>query len=181
MLQVSAPTPGGYLTQPSAGGCHRDVTPETSPPARGNHGNCNRPARDNSVNARSVSDSALSLRYNPAVTTSCREQEKAAQIDAGTGAEAPAGGARRADDSRLSLRSDERPDPAAHPAPETAAQGAAGALPHGLTYRVFKNFYLCDACPLEWEETAICAGPAWCPCCDAETPAYDSIDLLEDA
>jgi hypothetical protein len=50
-----------------------------------------------------------------------------------------------------------------------------------LTYRVWANHYLCDACPLEWEETAVCAGPSFCPCCDRERQPYASIDLLEDA
>ena len=47
--------------------------------------------------------------------------------------------------------------------------------------RVIKNFYMCDACPLEWEETAICAGPSFCPCCDRSVEAYDSIDIMEEA
>jgi hypothetical protein len=43
------------------------------------------------------------------------------------------------------------------------------------------NWYLCDACPLEWDEYAACEGPAWCPCCDEAVEPYDSVDLREDA
>ena len=43
------------------------------------------------------------------------------------------------------------------------------------------NHYLCDRCPLEWDEYAAFEGPAWCPCCDEAVEPYDSIDIREDA
>jgi hypothetical protein len=45
---------------------------------------------------------------------------------------------------------------------------------------VFKLHYLCDACPLEWEERAACEGPSFCPCCDRETQPYLALDLREE-
>jgi hypothetical protein len=44
----------------------------------------------------------------------------------------------------------------------------------------FKLYYLCDACPLEWEERAACDGPSFCPCCDRETQSYLALDLREE-
>ena len=52
----------------------------------------------------------------------------------------------------------------------------------GVNHRLhFHNHYLCDRCPLEWDEYAACEGPAWCPCCDEAIEPYDSVDLREDA
>jgi hypothetical protein len=48
------------------------------------------------------------------------------------------------------------------------------------TFRIFKNFYLCDDCPNEWADEALVVGPSYCPCCDREADPYDSDALLED-
>jgi hypothetical protein len=41
--------------------------------------------------------------------------------------------------------------------------------------------YLCDACPLEWDEYAAFEDASYCPCCDEAVEPYDSVDLREDA
>lgn len=60
-----------------------------------------------------------------------------------------------------------------------ASESAVDTSRHALTWRIFRNHYMCDACPLEWEETAVCAGPSFCPCCERETPAYLSLECEE--
>jgi hypothetical protein len=47
-------------------------------------------------------------------------------------------------------------------------------------FRIFRNHFLCDACPNEWSDEAMVVAPAYCPCCDARTEPYDSTALLED-
>jgi len=45
---------------------------------------------------------------------------------------------------------------------------------------VFRNHYLCDACPNEWADDMLVVAPSYCPCCDTEREPYDSEPLLED-
>jgi hypothetical protein len=48
------------------------------------------------------------------------------------------------------------------------------------TFRIFKNFYLCDDCPNEWSTEMPVVAADYCPCCDREADPYDSDALLED-
>ena len=48
------------------------------------------------------------------------------------------------------------------------------------TFRVFRNWYLCDACPNEFSDEMMVVGPSYCPCCDAECQPYTHDALLED-
>jgi hypothetical protein len=55
-----------------------------------------------------------------------------------------------------------------------------GATPKSRQFRIFRNHYLCDACPNEWSDEAMVVAASYCPCCDAEAEPYDSEALLDD-
>jgi hypothetical protein len=46
--------------------------------------------------------------------------------------------------------------------------------------RVFKNFYYCDECPLEWDTELLTRSADWCPCCDKSTEAYCSEEFEQE-
>jgi hypothetical protein len=48
------------------------------------------------------------------------------------------------------------------------------------TFRVFTNFYLCDACPNEWSTEMMVVAHDWCPCCGAKCDPYDYEALLDE-
>ena len=47
-------------------------------------------------------------------------------------------------------------------------------------FRIFRNHYLCDACPNEWSDEMMVVAPSYCPCCDAEAEPYDTEHLLDE-
>ena len=74
------------------------------------------------------------------------------------------------------------PDPTLPPLPQASnAKSPLVCDDAQLQRDTVHNWYLCAACPLEWDEYAAFEGPSFCPCCDEETQPYDSIDLREDA
>lgn len=50
-----------------------------------------------------------------------------------------------------------------------------------LQFRMFRNHYLCDACPNEWSTEMNVIQYDHCPACDREVEPYSSETLLEDA
>lgn len=40
------------------------------------------------------------------------------------------------------------------------------------TLRVFRNHYICEECPNEFNDELLVSGPSWCPCCDKECEPY---------
>ena len=46
--------------------------------------------------------------------------------------------------------------------------------------RIMRCHYLCDACPNEWTDELLVAGPSWCPCCDREVEPYDTEEFVEE-
>jgi len=146
--------------------------------------------------ARVQRDSNATLAWNirdvPGVTGNVSEQTATSQILYRTtnNAASPA--------PRDLCAGDERParrlsDACSHPGIEPGSPGAGGAGtvagPIGVgdapgqreALSAYHNWYLCDACPLEWDEYAAFEGEAWCPGCDRPTPAYASFDLSEGA
>ena len=159
-----------------------DVSYLTGAQARVNREPCTTVARNEGTSAPDVNGKPLPLHEKGAGSVTHREPEKtAAPIDACASAAALGGDCARTGAIGLSLRPDQRRDPAANTQAAPRDREAPRPLSPALTYRTFKNHYLCDACPLEWEETAVCAGPSFCPACDREHEPYLSIDLLEDA
>lgn len=47
-------------------------------------------------------------------------------------------------------------------------------------FRIFRNHFLCDACPCEWSTEVLVIASEYCPCCDALCHPYDSEALLDD-
>lgn len=149
---------------------------------------------DTRVQRDSNATLAWNIRDVPGVTGNVSEQTATSQILYRTTNDAPSPAPRDlcAGDERPARRLSE---PFSHPraaAPGPADAGGAGtaAGPAGADgapgqreapLSAYHNWYLCDACPLEWDEYAACEGPAWCPCCDEAVEPYDSVDLREDA
>ena len=137
---------------------------------------------------------AWNIRDVPGVTANVSEQTATSQILYRTTNDAPSPAPRDlcAGDERPARRLSE---PFSHPraaAPGPADAGGVGvaAGPAGTgnasgqreaLSAAWHLHYLCDRCPLEWDEYAALEGPAWCPCCDEAVEPYDSVDLREDA
>ena len=72
-------------------------------------------------------------------------------------------------------------EPGRHAGTDSAAPDQEQRTQRGLTYRVWRCWYLCQRCPNEFVDEGLVCGPAYCPSCDEPVEPYSSEALLEEA
>jgi hypothetical protein len=168
--------------------------PTLTPLSHSGYAQTGKPRPDTCMQHDSSAIAALNLGYPQRITGNASRPTATSQILHWTTNDAPSPAPRDlcAGDERPARRlSDAVPHPrAAAPGPADAGGVGVAAGPIGVgdapgqreaLSAAWHLHYLCDRCPLEWDEYATCEGPAWCPCCDEAVEPYDSVDLREDA